>query len=100
MDNSQILYQLYLQQLAQNEQGNSIDKLKSYSSKLNNFGNNLSTVGNTIKDNVDSEVAKKLGSSMSKIGGNLSNGASSWSNTLNAPQNYYKGFANRTLGTG
>ena len=100
MDNSQILYQLYLQQLAQNEQGNSIDKLKSYSSKLNNFGNNLSTVGNTIKDNVDSEVAKKLGSSMSKIGGNLSNGASSLSNTLNAPQNYYKGFANRTLGTG
>lgn len=100
MDNSQILYQLYLQQLAQNEQGNSIDKLKSYSSKLNNFGNNLSTVGNTIKDNVDSEVAKKLGSSISKIGGNLSNGASSLSNTLNAPQNYYKGFANRTLGTG
>ena len=100
MDNNQILYQLYLQQLAQNEQGNSIDKLKSYSSKLNNFGNNLSTVGNTIKDNVDSEVAKKLGSSMSKIGGNLSNGASSLSNTLNAPQNYYKGFANRTLGTG
>ncbi len=100
MDNSQILYQLYLQQLAQNEQGNPIDKLKSYSSKLNNFGNNLSTVGNTIKDNVDSEVAKKLGSSMSKIGGNLSNGASSLTKTLNAPQNYYKGFANRTIGTG
>ena len=37
---------------------------------------------------------------MSKIGGNLSNGASSLSKTLNAPQNYYKGFANRTLGTG
>ena len=101
MDNNQVLYQLLLQQLAQkNEQDKSIDKLKSYSSKLNNFGNNLSTVGNTIKDNVDSEVAKKLGSSMSKIGGNLSNGASSLSNTLNAPQNYYKGFANRTLGTG
>lgn len=100
MDKNQFLYQLYLDQLAQQEQGNSLDKLKSYSSNINKWGNNLSTVGNTLKDNVNSEVAQKLGTSMSNLGSKLTSGTNVVSNTLEAPSNIYKGFANRTVGTG
>ena len=57
--NSQQLYELYMQQLAQQQakkEGNSLDKIKNYSAKIGNYGNNLSTVGNAIKDNVNSEL--------------------------------------------
>lgn len=94
--NSQQLYELYMQQLAQQQakkEGNSLDKIKNYSAKIGNYGNNLSTVGNVIKDNVNSELAQKFGGSLANFGNTMSKGANTVSNTLNTPQNYFKGFA-------
>lgn len=94
--NSQQLYELYMQQLAQQQaqkEGNSLDKIKNYSAKIGNYGNNLSTVGNAIKDNVNSELAQKFGGSLVNFGNTMSKGANTVSNTLNTPQNYFKGFA-------
>lgn len=99
MDNNQ-LYYLYLQELARQQEedrGNSWSNAKHYADKIGNYGNNLSLVGDTIKNNVNSKVAQKIGNGMSKVGGTLQNGASSVNNVLNAPQNYFKGFAGQGL---
>lgn len=97
-----IYYQEYLRQLAEEQarqnQGDGISKINGLVSDVNSLGNNLSTVGNVIKNNVDSEVAQKLGSKISGFGGNLSNTANAASNTLNAPQSYFKGVAQNALG--
>lgn len=101
--NTQELIQAYLQQLEQEEnlkKGNTYDKLRGYSVQANRYGNNLSTAGNILKDNVNNEVARKLGTSMSNVGGNISNGATSVSNTLNKPVNYFKGHANGIINSG
>lgn len=101
--NTQELIQAYLQQLEQEENlknGNTYDKLRGYSVQANRYGNNLSTAGNILKENVNNEVARKLGTSMSNIGGNISNGATSVSNTLNKPVNYFKGHANGIINSG
>lgn len=101
--NNQQLYELYLQKLAQTqaqEKNNTYNNLKNYSAKIGNYGDNLSTIGNTIKDNVNNELAQKFGGKLSSIGNTLSNGANTVSNTLNTPQNYFKGFANNKLGAG
>ena len=101
MDDNQ-LYQLYLQylmeqQAEQQNAGGNIDKIKGYADKISNYGNKLSVVGDTIKDNINNEVAKKLGTSMSNVGGAMQNGANSVTNLLNKPSNYFKGFAGKGL---
>lgn len=58
----------------------------------------MSFIANTIKDNVDNAVVQKFGSGMANVGNTLSNGANEVNNTLNAPQNYFKGVAKNTLG--
>jgi hypothetical protein len=95
MDNNNLLYQLYLQQIA--EQNQKQNSLKGSLGKLNDYGNNLSTIGNALKDSVNNEVAQKLGASMSKFGNTMSNGATSANNLLNAPSNYFKGVAGQGL---
>lgn len=101
MDRNQ-LYQLYLEQLMQqqaeqNNGGSNIDKIRGYADKINNYGNKLSVVGDTIKDNINNEVAKKIGTSMGNVGGAMQNGANSVINILDKPKNYFKGFAGRGL---
>lgn len=95
------LYQLYLQRLLQQQQaeqgGGSIDKMKGYVSKVNDYGNKLSVVGDAIKDNINNEVAKKIGTSMSNVGGAMQNGANTATNILDKPANYFKGFAGNSL---
>lgn len=97
-----IYYQEYLRQLAEDEanQQNSLAKIKSLTGETAQFGNNLSTVGNAIKANVDNEVAQQLGTRMSGMGANISGGANSIASKLNAPENYFKGVANKSVGTG
>lgn len=99
--NNQELYNLYIQQYlqeqAKRQEGNSLNKLKGYSNKIGNYGNNLSTVGNVIKDNLNSSLAQNFGNSIANVGNAMSEGANAISNTLNTPQNYFKGFANNTL---
>lgn len=97
-----IYYQEYLRQLAEDEanQQNSLAKIKSLTGETAQFGNNLSTVGNAIKANVDNEVAQQLGTRMSGMGANISGGANSIASKLNAPENYFKGLANKSVGTG
>lgn len=100
MDNSQ-LYQLYLQELARQQaeqnRGSSLGNAKNYAKKIGNYGNKLSVVGDAIKDNINNEVAKKIGTSMSNIGGTLQNGANSATNILDKPANYFRGFAGQGL---
>lgn len=101
--NNQELIQAYLRQLEQEENlknSNTYDKLRGYSVQANRYGNNLTTAGNILKENVNNEVARKLGTSMSNLGGNISNGATSVSNTLNKPANYFKGYANGAINAG
>ena len=97
-----IYFEEYLRQIAEDEANkqNSLAKIKSLTGDTAQFGNNLSTVGNAIKANVDNEVAQKLGTRMTGMGANISNGANSVANTLNAPENYFKGVANKTVGSG
>lgn len=101
--NNQELIQEYLRKLEEEKalkSGNSYDKLRGYTLNANRYGNNFTTAGNLLKDNVNNEFVRKLGTSMSNLGGNISNGATSISNTLNKPINYFKGFADRTVGQG
>ena len=101
--NNQELIQAYLRQLEQEENlknSNTYDKLRGYSVQANLYGNNLTTAVNILKENVNNEVARKLGTSMSNLGGNISNGATSVSNTLNKPANYFKGYANGAINAG
>ena len=103
MNSNNLYYQEYLRQIAeeqarQNQAGSPYSNLKGYASNIGSYGNNLSLIGNTIKNNVDNAVAQKFGSGMANIGNTLSNGANAVNNTLNAPQNYFKGVAKNTLG--
>lgn len=103
MNSNNLYYQEYLRQIAeeqarQNQAGSPYSNLKGYASNIGSYGNNLSLIGNTIKNNVDNAVAQKFGSGMANVGNTLSNGANAVNNTLNAPQNYFKGVAKNTLG--
>lgn len=86
-----------MQQQAEQNGGSNLGKLKGYANKVNNYGNKLSIVGDAIKDNINNEVAKKIGTSMSNIGGTMQNGANSVTNVLDKPANYFRGFAGNGL---
>ena len=99
MDNNQ-LYYLYLQELARQQEDNRenpFNSVNNYVNKIGDYGHNLSTVGDAIKNNINNKVAQKLGSSMSRVGGVLQNGANSAANMLSKPANYFKGFAGQGL---
>lgn len=103
--NKDALIQYYIQQEMEKQKNqvggdNSLSKIKQLTNNASSFGNGLSTTGNFLKDNVNSEFAQKMGANMANLGGNISNGASAVSETLNAPSNYFKGVANRAVGEG
>lgn len=99
------LIQYYIQQEMEKQKNqvggdSSLSKIKQLTSDVGSFGNGLSSTGNFLKDNVNSEFAQKMGANMANWGGNISNGANTVSNTLNAPSDYFKGVANRAVGEG
>lgn len=102
MNSNNLYYQEYLRQIAEEHarqnQADPYSRLKGYASDIGSYGNNMSLIGNTIKNNVDNAVAQKFGSGVANVGNTLSNGANAVNNTLNAPQNYFKGVAKNTLG--
>ena len=105
MDKNSII-QYLIQQKINEEQNKSLNddsslgKIKQLTGNASSLGSNLSTTGNFLKDNVNSELAQKFGSNMANLGGNISNGASAVNDTLNAPGNYFKGYADRAIGQG
>lgn len=103
--NQNDLIQYYIQQEMEKQRNqvggdSSLSKIKQLTSDVGSFGNGLSSTGNFLKDNVNSEFAQKMGANMANWGGNISNGANTVSNTLNAPSDYFKGVANRAVGEG
>lgn len=104
--NTDSLIQYYIQQELEKQQnqatGNdsSLSKIKQLTNKANSFGSGVSSTGNFLQENVNNELASKLGSSMTNFGNNITNGATAVNNVLNAPSNYFKGFANRALSKG
>ncbi|MBQ6516810.1 hypothetical protein IJI31_06485 [bacterium] len=94
------LDEIYLQWLKQQEEQRQKSGLGDFRKKVDsigNFGNGLSTVGDAIKNNINNEVAQKLGSSMSNIGGTIQNGTNSITGVMDKPANYFKGFANKGI---
>lgn len=103
--NKDALIQYYIQQEMEKQKNqvggdSSLSKIKQLTNNASSLGNGLSTTGNILKDNINSEFAQKMGANMANLGGNISNGASAVSDTLNAPSNYFKGVANRAVGEG
>lgn len=90
----------YLRQLEEENNvkaGNTYDKLRGNVVRANRYGNNMQTAGDFLKNNVNSEFARKMGGQMSNIGGSVANNTSALSNTLNKPVNYFKGHANGAI---
>lgn len=90
----------YLRQLEEDNNlkaGNTYDKLRGNVVRANRYGNNMQTAGDFLKNNVNSEFARKIGGQMSNIGGSVANNTSALSNTLNKPVNYFKGHANGAI---
>ena len=90
--NNDELIAYYLKQLEEEQNskaGNSYNKLRKYTTRVNNFGNTLKTTGDILKNR-----------QMSKIGSAISDSTSALSNTLNKPVNYIKGQANGALKAG
>lgn len=90
----------YLRQLEEENNiraGNTYDKLRGNVTGANIFGNNLQIAGDSLKNNVNSEFARKIGGQMSNIGGPVANNTYALSNTLNKPVNYFKGHANGAI---
>ena len=98
--NRDLLYQLYLQELQQQqaeERKGNYRNFRENLSKAQEYGNNLSTIGDMIKNNINNEVAKKLGNTMSNVGGAMQKSANSAANVLDKPTNYFRGFAGKGL---
>ena len=90
----------YLRQIEEENNvkaGNTYDKLRGNVVRANRYGNNMQTAGDFLKNNVNSEFARKMGGQMSNIGGSVANNTSALSNTLNKPVNYFKGHANGAI---
>lgn len=103
--NNNIFYQEYLRQIAEDEakerQANDpFSSAKNAAAKIGSYGDKFSTVGDAINNYVNNPTAQTIGSKISALGSKISGGANSAINTLNTPQNYFKGFANRTIGNG
>lgn len=99
MNKNEIILE-YLRQLEEENNvraGNTYDKLRGNVTRVNNFGKNIQTAGDFFKNNVNGELAKKIGGQMSNIGGSVANNTSTLSNTLNKPVNYFKGQANGAI---
>lgn len=100
MDSNQLM-QLYIQEMieeqAKQKRQNLLGNTKSYAKKIKNYGKGFSSIGDSIKNNINNEVAQKLGATMSNIGGTLQNGANTVTGALNKPVNYFKGFAGNGL---
>lgn len=79
------------QKQAQKED-NTLNRMRNYSSKISKYGDNLSTVGKAIENNINNELAQKFGSTLANTGNAMSTGANSVSNTLNAPQKIFQGL--------
>lgn len=87
MDNNDLLYQLYLQEMQ--KRNNPLSTVNSYANTLGKWGNNLSGIGNVLSD-TNNGFAQSLGSKMSSAGDALN----SVSNKMN-PSNYFRGQAPR-----
>ncbi len=91
------VYQEILRQMTEakqrQEQNNSLNNIRSYASKINKYGQNMSNAGNFLKGHIDNGLTNSIASKMQGVGNVLQNGSSKVLNTLNAPQNYFRGVA-------
>lgn len=97
----QELIDLYVQQEIQKQKEHSrpYKKLNGYVSKANNMAKNMQTAG-AYFGGLNNEFAQGLGTKLSNGANVLGDTSSKISDFINTPQNYFKGFANDTLGNG
>lgn len=86
-------YQEFLRQLEEakqrQERENTLARIKNYVSKINNVGGYLDKTGQFLKGHINNGIA----SGLQNTGNILQSGGQKILDTLNAPQNYFRGVA-------
>lgn len=89
----------YLMQ-QQEQNNNTYGDIRDKNIRLNDYGTKLSKIGSAIQDNVSNKALNTAGSKIQQAGNALTNATDKIGNVLNAPETYFKGFANRAITTG
>lgn len=101
MDRNSYIEYLLQQQLQDRVENadSSFGKIKQLTADVNALGNNLVKGGEFFKG-LNNTGMQNLGARVSNYGNNISSAAGKFGDIINAPANYFKGFANRTINQG